>query len=100
MITNFIKARLEKLLEDTEIEIGRDIIFKDDKAYRDILLKGRLGFGESFRDNLWESSDLLGLFKKIIRAGLHKKVGRLWTIPQYLQSRISNMQNKIRSKKV
>ncbi len=78
-----------------------DIRIHNPDVYSRVLAKGSLGFGESYMDGWWDCADLAGLFERITRAGLQKKVRpSLLLIFPYLQAQFWNMQSRRRSWKV
>jgi len=61
------KELITKLItENTNIEIGKDIIIHNDKLFDKLLDKGELGLAESYMDGDWDSNDLGDLLKKLM----------------------------------
>ena len=105
MITNFIKKRFKKILQDIDVEINgnrpSDIQVKNDKFYRDVLFKGSIGFGEGYINNLWCVQDLEGLMYKIIKSDIRNKPEvKIFKILKTISLLISNAQTKEHAKKV
>ncbi|HLF63549.1 MAG TPA: cyclopropane fatty acyl phospholipid synthase [Saprospiraceae bacterium] len=57
---------LSRAFAEAHIEIGRDIVVKDDRFYSRVLRGHSLGMGESYVEGWWDAPDLTGLFCKII----------------------------------
>lgn len=77
-----------------------DMQVHDPALYARILTKGSLGFGESYMDGWWDCEDLAGLFERVTRTGIGKKVQPLSLIFPYIKESICNMQTRRRSWKV
>jgi len=74
-----------------------DIQVHNPDLYARILTKGSLGFGESYMDGWWDCEDLAGLFERITRTGIQKKVQPKSLIFPYIKETLFNMQTKRRS---
>ncbi|MFH1358552.1 MAG: cyclopropane fatty acyl phospholipid synthase [archaeon] len=112
MVTNFCRQRIIKFLQGTGVTLVEGektlvngnpkakIIIKNPKIYKDIILKGELGVGEGYRNDWWETPDLIELFVTILRARLNKKVVNFAAFPHKLKAKFLNMQSVVRSKRV
>lgn len=71
---------VNRLASDAGLTLGReesaDLRVHDDRFYRQVLLKGSLGLGESYMAGWWESEALDEVFLKIQRAGAEDDLGR------------------------
>ena len=74
-----------------------DIQVHNPEVYARVLTKGSLGFGEAYLDGWWDCDDLAGLFERITRANLRKKVSPRSLIIPYVKESLINMQNRRRS---
>jgi len=74
-----------------------DIQVHNPDLYARVLTKGSLGFGESYMDGWWDCEDLAGLFERITRTGIQKKVQPKSLIFPYIKETLFNMQTKRRS---
>ena len=54
------------ITENTTIQIGKEIIIKNDIFFNKLLDRGELGLAESYMDGDWESNDLGNLLKKLM----------------------------------
>ena len=54
------------ITENTTIQIGKEIIIKNDILFNKLLDKGELGLAESYMDGDWETNDLGNLLKKLM----------------------------------
>jgi cyclopropane-fatty-acyl-phospholipid synthase len=75
---NKFRAKLEKLLEGTDIAFNGknpwDIRVFDSKLYERILTQGSLGLGEAYMDGWWDSGQLDELFNKFCSAQIKSRV--------------------------
>jgi cyclopropane-fatty-acyl-phospholipid synthase len=61
------KELITKLItENTTIQIGKELIIKNDIFFNKLLDQGELGLAESYMDGDWESNDVGGLLKKLM----------------------------------
>lgn len=74
-----------------------DIQVHNPDVYARTFTKGSLGFGESYMDGWWDCADLEGLFHRLTRAGLQKRVRPRSLIFAYLKESLLNMQSRRRS---
>ncbi len=95
---------MQALLRSAQIECGGerpwDLQVHDDVFYQRVLSQGSLGAGEAYMDGLWDAERLDQLFHRLLRAGLQRKVNRPKLLGQILLSRVGNLQNRWRSKRV
>jgi len=77
-----------------------DIQVHNPDFYARILTKGSLGLGESYMDGWWDCGDLAGLFERLTRSGIQKKVHPKSLIIPYIRESLWNMQSRRRSWKV
>ncbi len=77
-----------------------DLQVHNPELYARILTNGSLGFGEAYMDGWWDCEDLAGLFERVTRAGIGKKVQPRALIFPYIKESIVNMQTRRRSWKV
>ena len=77
-----------------------DIIIRDPRFYRRILLQGSIGLGESYMEGWWDAPQLDELFHRVLRARLNEKVINLPRTTALLGAALKNLQNIRRSKKV
>ncbi|MFT4304370.1 MAG: class I SAM-dependent methyltransferase [Candidatus Woesearchaeota archaeon] len=87
---------VNKLLEKSEVKLGEDIIIDNKSAYRDFILKGSLGFGESYMEGKWDSPHLDVLVAKILNAQIEQNrfIGTLTDNILRLRSVLLNLQTK------
>ncbi len=101
---SFAKRRVEGFLRNADIEIGGsrpgDIAINDERVFRDFILRGSLGAGESYMRGWWDARNLDVFFEKAIRGGMDRKLGSLGYFLYEVQARLLNMQSKGRAKMV
>ncbi|MDT8320649.1 MAG: cyclopropane fatty acyl phospholipid synthase [Xanthomonadales bacterium] len=68
--------------------------------YARVMAGGALALGESYMDGWWDCEDLAGMFERVTRAGLQKKLRPESLIIPYIAAKLLNMQSRRRSKKV
>lgn len=72
---------LVDLLEDTGVRFNGtnpwDIQVQDAAAYRYILMRGSLGFGEAYMDGLWECQQLDTMLSALLRADIRDRIRTL-----------------------
>ncbi|NVK42887.1 MAG: cyclopropane fatty acyl phospholipid synthase [Oceanospirillaceae bacterium] len=91
---------LEELLERAGIRLNGnrpwDIQVRDARVFRAVLLKGSLGFGESYVDGYWECFDLAGLMTRLLNARLDEApqgLARVFHGFHELRNRVCNLQS-------
>ncbi len=99
------KKLLQSLLEEAGITLNGDapwdIKVHDERLYRRILAGGTLAVGESYMDGWWDVPALDEFINRVLRARLDEKIkGDLKTVLFILKSKLLNMQNRHRSRKV
>ncbi|NOY38265.1 MAG: cyclopropane fatty acyl phospholipid synthase [Chlorobi bacterium] len=99
------KEFVKELIRDSGITLNGDnpwdIHVHDERFYRRLITDGVLGVGESYMDGWWDCDALDEFFNRIIRAGINKKIEGNWKFMLFvLRTRLFNMQNKVRSRKV
>ena len=57
------KDSYEKIFKAKEGNISSNIFIKDKSFFKDLFLRGELGFAESYINNKWETSNLTDLLK-------------------------------------
>jgi cyclopropane-fatty-acyl-phospholipid synthase len=95
------KKLVVNLLSQADVSIGGhnpwDIQVKDERFYRSVL-RGSLGFGESYMAGFWEVESIDSLFRRIIRMKITNSplviLNRLFLD---LKSRLTNLQTRIGS---
>lgn len=90
----------EKLIKNTfrkaGIKEGEDIVIHDNSAYKDFVIRGSLGFGESYMFKKWDSPHLDVVIANIIRSGIHESrwFGTLIHAGLWIKSTLKNLQNR------
>jgi cyclopropane-fatty-acyl-phospholipid synthase len=77
-----------------------DIVVHDSSFYRDVLTKCSLGLGDSFIERKWDSEKIDDIIFRILSSGIYQKIGVVYDLPRETQSRVLNLQDMERSKKV
>jgi cyclopropane-fatty-acyl-phospholipid synthase len=104
MSNRLFKPLFESLLEGTGVRVGGgrpwDIRVNDDRLYRRAL-RGSLGIGESYMDGDWDCDALDEMFRRVLGSGAqHRPLVRAAGALKALQSRLTNLQTKRRSRAV
>ncbi|MDR3582006.1 MAG: cyclopropane fatty acyl phospholipid synthase, partial [Candidatus Pacebacteria bacterium] len=67
---------LERILESADLRIDGDrpcdMHVHDERAFKEIILRGSLGFGESYMRGWWDCDDLEVFFKRLLSARLDR----------------------------
>ena len=63
----------EKIFKAKEGNLSSNILIKNNSFFKDLLLKGELGFAESYINNKWETSNLTNLLKILLKNQQIKK---------------------------
>ncbi|MCB9285402.1 MAG: cyclopropane fatty acyl phospholipid synthase [Lewinellaceae bacterium] len=105
MRPNKAKSIIENLLAKGGIQINGDnpwdIQVHNEKLFGRMLAEGSLGFGEAYMDGWWDVEQLDEFFYKLYKFNLRDEVGGTWKEALILlQSKVLNMQTRLRSKKV
>lgn len=61
------KNSYEKIFKAKEGNLSSNIVIKNNSFFKDLLLKGELGFAESYINNKWETSNLTNLLKILLK---------------------------------
>ena len=61
------KNSYEKIFKAKEGNLSSDIIIKNNSFFKDLLLRGELGFADSYINNKWETSNLTNLLKILLK---------------------------------
>lgn len=100
-------AILNKLVEEAAIKFNGnapwDIQIYHEDAYRQILSKGSLGFGEAYIEGLWDAESLDQLFTRLINFDIDQKVGgwaKLSILQQVIRYKFLNLQSAKRAYQV
>jgi len=95
---------LEELLERAGVRINGarpwDIQIRDKRVFGAVLLRGTLGFGESYVDGWWDCADLAGLMARLLSARLDEKprgLARLFHGYHTLRNQLLNLQSTRRA---
>ena len=67
------------LFRDAGLELGRDYTVNDDSFYRDLVLRGSLGLGESYMEGKWSTTNLHYFFRCLFTARKLQFVQWLWS---------------------
>lgn len=98
----FIDRNAEKtlryLLADTALVISSvepaDITVHDPSFYRDVLLRGSMGLGDSYIDGKWDSREIDRVIEKILESGVYQKFAPLYDIMGKMRRLFVNSQDK------
>lgn len=77
-----------------------DIQVHDPDFFGRVLTGGSLALGESYMDGWWDCEDLAGLFKRLTRAGIQRRLRPATLVFAYVKELVLNMQTRRRSWKV
>ena len=104
MSNHLLKPLLESLLAGSGVRIGGDRPW-DIRVHRDRLylraLRGSLGIGEAYIDGDWDCDQLDELFRRVLTSNIqHRPLLRAAGAFKRLQSRLTNLQTKSRSRAV
>jgi cyclopropane-fatty-acyl-phospholipid synthase len=67
------KNSYEKIFKATDGNLSSNILIKNNSFFKDLLLRGELGFAESYINNKWETSNLTNLLKILLKNQQIKK---------------------------
>ncbi len=97
-------AVLAELAQQADVRFNGDrpwdIQVRDRDVYSRILLKGSLGFGESYMDGQWDCHAMDDLFDRLLSADIDQKLGgwaRLRLFGEILRQRLFNLQSETRA---
>lgn len=98
---NSAEREIRALLDEAGVDPGGgnpwDIQVHNPDFYPRVLAGGALALGESYMDSWWGCEDLAGMFERVTRAGLQKKLRPESLIFPYLAARLMNLQSRRRS---
>ena len=67
------KNSYEKIFKAREGNLSSNIVIKNNSFFKDLILRGELGFAESYINNKWETSNLTNLLKILLKNQQIKK---------------------------
>ena len=67
------KNSYEKIFKAKEGNLSSNILIKNNSFFKDLFLRGELGFAESYINNKWETSNLTNLLKILLKNQQIKK---------------------------
>ena len=67
------KNSYEKIFKAKEGNLSSNIVIKNNSFFKDLILRGELGFAESYINNKWETSNLTNLLKILLKNQQIKK---------------------------
>lgn len=98
------RQQITELLRHAGIEVDGDrpwdIKALEPQLFDRILAQGSLGAGEAYMDGWWEVERLDEFFHRLLRAQLDQQIRSPTLLGQMLLSRIGNLQNRHRSRRV
>ncbi|MDT8449156.1 MAG: cyclopropane fatty acyl phospholipid synthase [Wenzhouxiangellaceae bacterium] len=98
------RQKVESLLHAAGVEIGGerpwDLEVHDERLYQRVLAEGTVGAGEAYMDGWWDVERLDEFFARVLRARFDRRIRKLSMLGQVLLSRLGNMQNRRRSRRV
>lgn len=98
------KERVTVLLRAADIEIDGsrpwDLQVHDERVYQRVLAEGTVGAGEAYMDGWWEVEQLDEFFVRVLQARLDRAFRSLSMLGQVILSRLGNLQNRRRSRRV
>ena len=96
-IAKFIFSRARVRVEKSQFS---EIIVRDSSFYMDVLTKCSLGLGDSYIEGKWDSEKIDDIIFRILSSGTYQKIGMIYDLSREIKSRVINLQNLERSKKV
>ncbi|NOZ81094.1 MAG: cyclopropane fatty acyl phospholipid synthase [DPANN group archaeon] len=96
------KRLITGLMDKAGIELGRDMTVHDESFYRDVLLRGSLGLGESYVKGKWDAEKLDDLITRMLRAELEDRfwLGTVVGLNSLFSSLLTNRQQESRNEEV
>jgi cyclopropane-fatty-acyl-phospholipid synthase len=94
------KIIISSLFENAGIKINEDLTVNDDTFFRDVLLKGSIGLGDSYIEGKWDSDNIDILVFKILSQGVYQKVRHVYNGTRLIGNKFVNFQDRNGSKKV
>ena len=99
------KATIQKMLSSAGMKINGDAIWDikvhNENLYRRVIAEGSIGLGEAYMDGWWDVEQLDAFFHKIVQFKIKEQAEHtLHNILLFLQSKVLNMQSRLRSKVV
>ncbi|MBT3406426.1 methyltransferase domain-containing protein [Candidatus Woesearchaeota archaeon] len=77
-----------------------DVVINDSSYYRDVLLKGSLGLGNSYMDGKWNSDSIDDVIYRLLSSGTHQRLAPLYNTFRDLKGFVMNRQSRQRARKV
>ena len=95
---------VRSIFNRAQVSVGKDescdIIVRDTSFYMDVLTKCSLGLGDSYTEGKWDSEKIDDIIFRVLSSGVYQKIGNIYDLCREIKSRILNLQNIKRSKKV
>lgn len=101
MLDTLFRHWTEKLLDAANITIDGhapwDIRVHDPRMFRQTVLQGNLGFGESYMEGSWDCDDLDELFFRLLSSGIDRKLHTFPKLRESLYGTLRNLQKPSRA---
>ncbi|MBS3122876.1 class I SAM-dependent methyltransferase [Candidatus Woesearchaeota archaeon] len=103
-----IKQVVTHLFEKAGLQLGdsddgnhNEIVVHDDKFFREVLVNGSIGLGDSYIDGLWNSHSVDVVVFKLLKAGVYNPtLARVYDLIGSFSRSIHNLQDRTGSHKV
>jgi len=96
-----LKHTTQEMFSLADVKVGGDrnwdIHLHNDEFYRRVISDGSLGLGESYMDGWWDVERLDQFTYRLLRAELHKKIGKLKLLLPVAKAKMLNLQSKSRA---
>lgn len=100
-----IKQVVTHLFEKAGLRVGdsdtNDVVIHDDRFFREVLLKGSIGLGDSYIDGIWDSHSVEVVVFKLLKNGIYSPtLAHIYDIVSSVSRGIQNLQDRVGSRKV
>ena len=77
-----------------------DLVVNDDSFFRDVLLRGSIGFGDSYIEGKWDSDKIDVVVSRVLSRGIYQRFASVYNLARIVSSKVVNLQSRGRAKKV
>ncbi len=100
-----INTVVTHLFEEAGLRIGsskeNDVVVHDNRFFKEVLLKGSIGLGDSYADGVWDASSVDYVVFALIKSGVYNStLAQIYDSVGSAARRIKNLQDKVSSYKV
>lgn len=96
-----IQKVVTHIFERAGLHIGEDVIVHDDRFYRDVLLNGSVGFGDSYVAGTWNAYSIDSVIFGLLKSGIYSPtLAQIYDFTGSVARKVKNLQDRIGARQV